>query len=70
MIDKSARHFKREVHRASSIPFVRSRENLMILLAALAMSRNGKVRAKEGTGWMSLDMLERKGHRTAIIESG
>jgi len=42
----------------------------MILLAALAMSRNVKVRAKEGTGWMSQDMLERKGQRTAIIESG
>lgn len=27
-----------------------------------------KVRAKEGTGWVSQDVLERKGHRTAIIE--
>jgi hypothetical protein len=27
-----------------------------------------KVRAKEGTGWISQDMVSRKGHRTAIIE--
>lgn len=27
-----------------------------------------KVRAKEGTGWVSHDMVERKGYRTAIIE--
>jgi uncharacterized protein YgiM (DUF1202 family) len=27
-----------------------------------------KVSAKEGTGWVSHDMVERKGHRTAIIE--
>ena len=27
-----------------------------------------KVRAKEGTGWISQDMVRHKGHRTAIIE--
>lgn len=27
-----------------------------------------KVQAKEGAGWVSQDMVERKGHRTAIIE--
>jgi hypothetical protein len=27
-----------------------------------------KVRAKEGTGWIAQEMVERKGNKTAIIE--